>query len=495
MPEATSVPASSAAVGAKGAATDEAFGALPPDQSPRALVLECARGLRMLDDGARVLVACSGGPDSTALAFLVAAARPDLRQVMVYVAHALRDPADDEAEARLVAAHAARIGCEFIRRDVAVVPGGHGIEAAARDARYAALEEEVRRSDAAAILLGHHAEDQAETMLLRLARGTGPDGLSGMEPSSGERVRPLLRVRREDLRAFCAAQGLEVAQDPTNMDTDIRRVRVREDLLPGLERIGPDPVGALARLATLLRDESRALADIAEMSARALPVRHIGMVSILPSDALRALPVALARRIVRIESARIVGRSLEATAVERVLRAPDGERMTLPGPLEIGVSDGWHVLAPSRPLALAPRTLGGDGGVLWAGTGWRLTLTTVTAAPAASDRAHEPLLALERMVPGLVPERMAVRLGATGPFVVRARRAGDRIRTPGGTRLLADIMSEAGVPRALRDQLPIVAIGDEAQEVLWVPGLVVDAARQGGPGAVGDAGGVRLAVH
>jgi tRNA(Ile)-lysidine synthetase-like protein len=177
------------------------------------------------------------------------------------------------------------------------------------------------------------------------------------------------------------------------------------------------------------------------------------------------------------------------------LLTPDGERMTLPGPLEIDVSDGWHVLAPSRPLALAPQTLGGDGGVLWAGTGWRLTLTTVTAAPAASDRAHEPLLALERMVPGLVPERMAVRLGATGPFVVRARRAGDRIRTPGGTRLLADIMSEAGVPRALRDQLPIVAIGDEAQEVLWVPGLAVDAARQVGPGAVADAGGVRLVVH
>ena len=197
------------------------LGPLPAGQSRAALLDEVVRVLAGIPADAALVVACSGGPDSSALAHLVAEARPDVHLHLVHVRHGLRD--DDRRDVEVVRTHAAWLDVPLAIVDVEVVPDGHGTEAAARDARYAALRTEAATSGAHAIAVGHTADDQAETVLFRLARGTGIDGLAAMDAVSGDLLRPLLRLRRDDVHRFVALEGLPHAEDPTNQDPAVRR--------------------------------------------------------------------------------------------------------------------------------------------------------------------------------------------------------------------------------------------------------------------------------
>ncbi|HEY8338814.1 MAG TPA: tRNA lysidine(34) synthetase TilS, partial [Egibacteraceae bacterium] len=278
------------------------IGALPAGLGREELVAAVAAALdASVGHGATAVVALSGGPDSSALAHLVAEARPDLRLVVGHVRHGLRD---DAADAGAAAAHAAALGLAYHERRVSVRRQGEGLEAAARRARYRALVGIAAEVGADAVLVGHTADDQAETLLLNLARGSGVRGLAGMAPLRRERrggrsvqvVRPLLRLRRRDVRAFVAGEGLAVVSDPTNADRDQRRARARYDVLPALTGLtgGPgDPVGALTRLADLARDDADALDALADRHARRLLVRW-GPVRAVRVDDLAALPRALA---------------------------------------------------------------------------------------------------------------------------------------------------------------------------------------------------------
>jgi tRNA(Ile)-lysidine synthase len=218
-----------------------------------------------------VLVACSGGPDSLALAAAVAfeAPRAGLHAGAVIVDHDLQ-------EGSLAAAGRAADQCRSLGLDpvelvsVEVRPSGSaqagsgsGPESRARDARYGAFEEVARRLGAVAVLLGHTRDDQAEQVLLGLARGSGARSLSGMPARRGRYLRPLLGVGRATTVAACAAAGLTVWVDPHNSDPAYGRVRAR-GLLPVLEAgLGPGTVVALARTADLLREDADALDDFA----------------------------------------------------------------------------------------------------------------------------------------------------------------------------------------------------------------------------------------
>jgi tRNA(Ile)-lysidine synthase len=363
-----------------------------------------------------------------------------------------------------------------------VIRSGEGVEADARRARHAALEAEADRRGARAVLHGHHAEDQAETLVMRLARGTGVDGLAGMAAVSGMRVRPLLDVRRADLHRaaerFAPGVMAGAAHDPMNEDVSLARIRVRRDILPLLAEIAPDPVAALCRAAALARAESDLLdSTVAEVRARL--VVTFGPATIVPSDGLRALPEAVARRLVRgmlpVREARTLA------DVERVLRAPDGWRATLPGPLDVVVDRGHHIVLPAGPQDAAgptpepgPVDIAPASSILHGPSG-------MTIARGAADGAVATLEARPAggLPPGLRADRLVVGLRAsgegTGAMVLhgRSRRDGDRVRTAGGTRALGDVLSEAGVPRVLRDLLPVVVDADD--RVVWVPGVVVDA--------------------
>jgi tRNA(Ile)-lysidine synthase len=215
--------------------------------------------------GPVVLVACSGGADSLALAAAAAfvAPRLGLTAGLVTVDHGLQD--GSAARARNVAAWARTAGfepAEVATVDVTGLPGGP--EAAARTARYAALSAAAERLGTTTVLLGHTRDDQAETVLLALARGAGPRGLAGMPYRRGVFVRPLLDVTRADTRKACAALGLTTWADPHNTDPAYARSRVRADALPALiAALGPAVVDNLARTATQLAADNHALDSLA----------------------------------------------------------------------------------------------------------------------------------------------------------------------------------------------------------------------------------------
>ncbi|MFM1965709.1 MAG: tRNA lysidine(34) synthetase TilS [Actinomycetota bacterium] len=259
-----------------------------PVQAVRRAVEDC---LADLPGDACVLVGVSGGADSLALAQAVAlTGRPAAAGI---IDHALQPDSAD------VAARAAR-ACERLGLDSVIIERvdasakGVGPEAAARDARRAALEGIADRLGAAAILLAHTRDDQAETVLLRLARGSGARSLAAMAPVTGRWRRPLLDLPRDVVRA--SAEGLDTWEDPHNDDPGFARTRVRHGALPALvDALGPDVVSGLARSARLLSDDADALDDFAGQASADVTDAD----GTLDAVGLAALPRALRTRIIR----------------------------------------------------------------------------------------------------------------------------------------------------------------------------------------------------
>jgi tRNA(Ile)-lysidine synthase len=259
-----------------------------------------------LEAGDLVLAACSGGADSLALAAAVAFEAPRLGLAAggVTVDHGLQ-PGSAEQAGKVVKVLAA-MGLDPVRSlRVTVAPPGAagargadypGPEAAARAARYRALDGAAAATGAAAILLGHTRDDQAETVLLGLARGSGARSLAGMAERNGPFLRPLLDVSRAQTRAACAAQNLEPWDDPQNADPAFARARVRHRLLPALEReLGPGVTEALARSAGQLRLDADFIDSLAQTATERLAAGGPG----LPVEAVAALPAAIRSRVLR----------------------------------------------------------------------------------------------------------------------------------------------------------------------------------------------------
>lgn len=468
------------------------IGALQPGQGRAELLAEVRRALAVtVPEGARVVLAVSGGPDSTALCYLVTEARPDLAACIVHVRHRMRDDAEDAAVA---AAHADALGLAYHERTVQVRPAGEGVEAAARQVRYAALSEVARSVGAGTVMVGHTADDQAETLLLNIARGTGLRGVSGM-PVAHVRtdgtedahvcvVRPLLRLRRDDVRAFATSEGLRTVSDPTNRDPARRRSRARHELLPGLAALSGgtgDPVGALTRLADLARDDADALDRLAAHHTRRL-VAVWGPGRAVPADELTQLPRALCRRVVRLMLRGVRGTTeLSAATIERVLALQPGEALHAPGGVWVTCGGGWLAAVPPNLGRLPERLLPVPGATNLPELGVAVRTDRGAASPGAAaggaaiaqtdgpPRAGtasgpQPPAPLAPGPPGSSHPPWSLLHAETG-LVVRGRRPGDRIA---GLRV-TDVLSDAGVPRALRDLVPVVA--DATGRVLWVAGL------------------------
>jgi len=201
--------------------------------------------------GSTVVVATSGGADSQALLHALAWHREAFRLELVAhgVDHGLRAEASGELDLAEALAESLRI--PFFRTRVHVATGGN-LQARARDARYAALQQAAHAANARFIATAHHADDRAETLLLRLLRGAGPRGLAVLPPMTDDRARPLLRASRADVEAHALRHGLAFAQDPSNENPRFARVRVRRELLPLLRDLDPRIVDHLAALADRL---------------------------------------------------------------------------------------------------------------------------------------------------------------------------------------------------------------------------------------------------
>ncbi|RSN54810.1 tRNA lysidine(34) synthetase TilS [Actinomadura sp. WAC 06369] len=292
-----------------------------------------------------VLAACSGGADSLALAGALAFVAPRLGipAGAVTIDHGLQEGSGARADA--VVRTLADLGLDPAGSVAVTVGTQGGMENAARDARYAALDDAARRLDAAAVLLGHTLNDQAETVLLGLARGSGTRSLSGMPPAFTRRagvryLRPLLDLDRVTTRRACLAMGLEPWDDPHNDDPAYTRVRVRNDALPSLEKaLGPGVTEALARTARMLREDADVLDDLAARAYADLRAPEDGYPVAVRLDGLAELPRAVRTRVLRtsaVEAGSPPGTlaAVHVDAVDRLVTAWRGQRhVDLPGGL------------------------------------------------------------------------------------------------------------------------------------------------------------------
>jgi tRNA(Ile)-lysidine synthase len=430
----------------------------------RPLVAGVAQAMRSFAcpaPGQTVVVGLSGGADSTALLDALAwlAARDGFGVVAAHLDHGLRPGSADDAAACQRLCRQLRVPLRLGRADVRarLARDRAGIEDAARRERYAFLREVMREEGAVAIAVAHTRDDQAETVLLRLLRGSGATGLGAMRARQGDLLRPLLRLSRKDVLAHLASRGLAWCTDPSNTDKAFVRNRVRHELLPFLVRFNPRIAETLARSASILADEADfAVAAAAELLGRIR--RTEGRSALLDRAGLAGAHPAVARAALRLaldDAGGLAG--VAAVHVERLLGLArsahaSGRRMPLPGGREAVVQFGAIRLGPrlgtpspfALPLAVPGRVTipGGPTLVLRAARG-----------PASSG-----------------PDRAVVAVQGE-PLLLRSRRPGDRVFVRGRSISLKRFLMERHVPVDARAFLPLVASGPD---VLFVPGLPVD---------------------
>jgi tRNA(Ile)-lysidine synthase len=391
-------------------------------------VLKTIRREQLLGAGDRVLVGVSGGPDSMALLAVLweLSARLEIHLEVATVDHGLRPEARGETE--VVAARAAALDVPFHRLQVDVraaraVARGGSLQAVARTLRLDALENLAGTLGAARVALAHHADDQAETILFRVLRGTGVRGLAGIPYRRGVFIRPLLDVRRTQIETYLRRRSLPFVQDPSNLDSRFARARMRHRWLP------------------LLREENPRLAE--------------ALVA-LGADARRLASPGGAGRIDPAQ----VGRAAAATIRQLQRRGGTAVVDVAGGRIEVAYGrtrwragdDAPPTLHPTGPVSIATE------GMFWLGGPVGIEIKEGAAAPSLSSSLLSDSVAFDA---DQVPT----------PLVLRQRRPGDRMRPRGGrgSRKVSDLLIDAKIARPERASLPVLTAADDT--ILYVPGL------------------------
>lgn len=500
----------------------------PPDDprpTPLRAIEESVAGAvtahQLWPTGATVVAAVSGGADSLCLLGALLAMRAAGRAgapgeiVVATLDHGLRGEAG-ATDARWVAGLAASLGLRCVSERVDAQTRARAshlsLEDAARRLRYVFLRRVAREVGAARICLGHTLDDQAETVILHLVRGSGLDGLAGMRPLRGDLARPLLGLTHAQAVAYCAARGWLPREDVTNRDERYLRNRVRRRLLPLLEAYNPNIRRTLARNAAFIAEDLALLEAATERAWSEIIVEEEAGRVVLSLPAFRELEPALRRRTLRravlrlgaptpddIADAAVALSGLEArhiTLIERfIARGRTGGALTLPDGLRVGL--GYDTLRLTRATGGAPgataASSSADGVVEGADAEWPLPVPGAVDMPALGWRVRAATLATP---PGLEGDTLppiprepplthaggasashrgelrvyldADRVGDA--LTVRTWRPGDRFRPLGMTneKKLQDVFSDAKAPRELRRRLPIVCAGGH---IVWVAGV------------------------
>lgn len=427
---------------------------------------------QMISEGDSVIVAVSGGPDSVCLLHMLNGLKDDLniRLVVAHFDHGLR-PAEDEHETAFVRGLA-----EFLKLPFETAKGhllakrtSGSREEVARNARYRFLERVRKKHKAQKIALGHNLNDQAETVLMRLLRGSGPSGLTGIPPCrDGSIIRPLIEIERSEIEKYLKAKKLVSVTDSSNLRTDYLRNKIRLELMPPLEEQQPQLAHLLGQTAEILRDENDYLDRIAEAWLDKEVTRNPDNTLQLSTASFISLPVALRRRVTR----RVIGkvktdlRRISWDHIEAVQRLALAEKpqaaLTLPGRLT--VKRTYDHLVFSASMKRSPRPFH-----------YRLE------GPGVYDLKEigRSLLIEE------IRKRKGLRLRGSAwtafvdadklrfPLTLRTFKAGDRFIPFGmkGHKKLKDFFVDLKVPLEQRRAIPILCCGDA---IVWVYGFRID---------------------
>jgi tRNA(Ile)-lysidine synthase len=456
-----------------------------PDTKPspvpqRSLVARVRRFIRegaLIRPGDRVLAGVSGGPDSTCLLLTLAALRRSLgfELHVAHFDHQLRGRRAAEREQRFVRSLCQALAAPLVggAGDVRAHARDHhlSIEEAARELRYRFLAQAARDAGCAIAAVGHTRDDQAETVLLHILRGSGLRGLAAMAaasawpagrgPNTPRLVRPLLALSRDDTEACCRATGLEPVRDPSNRSQAHLRNRIRNGLLPMLRDYNPRIEDALVRLAGAASSDIETLESLAAEALAGEPARD-GAVR-LDRKRLAALPEALRRHAVRLAVARLLGdaRNLSDRHVKAVLRAaegPTGARLDLARGLSVEVRRATVIISTEQE---APQPLPAN----------EAALPVPGSVSFGPWRVEAKLL---RRAPGRLPDdALTAYLDADAcgaSLSIRKRHPGDRFQPLGlqGAKKLQDFLVDAHVARSERDAVPLVCT---ERGVAWVVGL------------------------
>ena len=436
-------------------------------------ILSFAREKKLWQRGERILAAVSGGPDSLGLLLFLhdIAEREGLSVGCCLVQHHLREEAEEEA--RYVERICEQLGIPFFRRDVYVEEkrrlGGGSVETVARMLRYEALREVRKEAGYTVIALAHHADDQAETILFHLLRGSGVRGLSGMAPKHEELIRPFLTVTKKEIEDFLTAFPYAPCHDATNDELDATRNRIRHQLLPEMLSYNPNLVETLLHTADILRGEDAWMEEAAE----AWLTSH-GKEGRLEKDAFRALPLAMRRRVLRRMLMHMGEGSSDFESLSRLaLLAENGETGKLTSTahvvMEIGQRDLYFYRGNTKKqeesglFLLAkhffekfmqkdvdkPEEMAIISGKDSADTLWHMETVRLRTRPAHLAR-NQYLLDAEKV----------------GDVRLRMPRPGERMAAQGmeGTKSIKRILQDAGIPAALRPHWPIAA---DDKEIYW----------------------------
>ena len=451
---------------------------MPSSGPTNGLGVILGRALReaQIAHGDGIVVAASGGLDSMVLLDLLhrVEAPGDVHLHVAHLDHRLRP--ESAADARFVTAAAARLGLPATVEAVDVAARAHrsgrSLEEEGRAARYELFERVRGLAGCRWVAVGHHADDQAETMLLRLLRGAGPTGLGAMSPVRAPGViRPLLGATRAQIRAYASREGIEFREDRSNRDLSVPRNRVRHELLPSLRRRhNPAVVDALSRTASLLRDEDDYLDEVSRGAAREVLVQRDPAGVTLDAQCLLGYHIAVRRRVLRQYIQELAHHApVSRTAVETVAEAAGSSASGLRS-----IGGGLWVQATGGSLILRR----GPASNVHA----RVELPGRTRIPergvALKARFLDPSR-FEAVRPSLDGWRAAFDAGAAeGELSLRSPRPGDRLQPlgmGGRHKKLSDCFIDAKWPRILRAEALLLTrrppTPGPGEEILWVAGL------------------------
>ena len=436
-------------------------------------MVETIRRYSMMKSGEKVLVAVSGGPDSVALLYALWSLRDELG-ITLHVAHlnhSFRGEASDK-DAEYVRELAANIGvpCTVEKIDVPEIQKTLRLSAeeAARLVRYEFLERVATDVHADKIALGHTADDQTETVLLNLLRGTGIDGLSGMPPVRGKIIRPLIDVRRSEVEEYIKQYDLHPRIDETNLLPTYTRNKVRLELLPLLRNeYNPEIDTAILRLSELAREDSAYINEEAEEALhQSLISQENGSLTLDPKK-MQSLPLAIRRRVIRLAVKAVRGDMSDVgfIHVEELLRLLDvGKdfKYELPGGTFVQRKRGTLNFLSDKPR---------DIPIIYS---HELKIPGETHVPEIqlSVNAEVGTEPVEYMRPS---ESMEIVLDfgrIVGKLKVRNWEPGDRIRPLGmqGSKKIQDVFVDNKIPREARSRVPLI-VDDE--KIIWVVGLTI----------------------